>query len=67
MIKLPEATLYPRVFRMIAKIGVVRLLDLIRRIAMVYKVSSFFFFMVSFFVFDIAQLETRVKPFYNFM
>ena len=26
--KLPEATLYPRVFRMIAKIGVVRLPDL---------------------------------------
>ena len=30
--------------------------------AMVYKVSSCFFFMVSFFVFDVAQLELGPNP-----
>ena len=35
--------------------------------AMVYKVSSSFFFMVSFFVFDCSSARTRANPFYNFM
>ena len=35
--------------------------------AMVYKVSSCLFFMVSFFVFDCSSARTRTNPFYNFM
>ena len=47
---------------MSAALNIIAKLSTMAQDAMVYKVSSCFFFMVSFFVFDVAQLELGPNP-----
>ena len=52
---------------MSAALNIIAKLSTMTQDAIVYKVSSCFFFKVIFFVFDCSSARTRANPFYNFM